>query len=89
MSTCIRGGVRYKRHAWEKQIALADVITCEHCGQVKGGVFEQRDAQSADEGTGNTISCGNMHEVLRTDGGVQLQPGDSGAGGDSTGVLEA
>jgi hypothetical protein len=65
MSTCIRNGVRYKRHAWKKQPALADVIACEHCNQIMGSVFnEQRDQEGSAEGVGGDLSDRNLSEVL-------------------------
>lgn len=79
MSTCIRGGVRYKRHQWEKQPALTDVTVCARCGQIQGGVFEQRDQESPNSGIGSAVPYRTVPEVLRTDGGVQVL-GRSGSG---------
>jgi hypothetical protein len=78
MSTCIRGGVRYKRHNWKKQEALADVTACTNCGQIKGGVFEQRDQESSDSGVGAALSDRNLPEVSGADGGLQVRASDSG-----------
>ena len=88
MSICIRNGVRYNRHAWKKQSALADVTACEYCGQIKGGVFEQRDSEGTIEGVGGTIPNRDLSEVLRADGGMQLS-GDNGDTGANQGLVAA
>lgn len=78
MSTCIRNGVAYKRHHWEKQVALADVTTCNNCGQIKGGVFEQRSEESSDSGTGSELQYRDLPKVSGSDGGMSMPAGDSG-----------
>jgi hypothetical protein len=83
MSTCIRNGVRYKRHEWIEKLSG---MICKHCRQFKGGTYEQRNLQGTNAPASAGLQRGDLHEVLRTDGGVQLQPSDSGAGGDSEGI---
>jgi hypothetical protein len=86
MSTCIRGGVKYKRHHWKKQEALAEVVACSNCGRIQGGVFEQRDQEGPIEGAGSGIPDRDLHQVLQPDGGLRLPAGDGRAGGGSEGV---
>jgi hypothetical protein len=80
MSVCIRGGARYSRHKWEKQEALADVIACRHCGQIKGGVFadEQRSVEGQAEGIGSPIPNRVVPELLRTDERMSVSASDGG-----------
>ena len=86
MSICYRNGIRYNRHKWKKQKALADVTTCEHCSQVKGGVYESRDSESEVESTSGGIPYRSLHEVPATDGGVSVSAGDNGDVGPSQGL---
>ena len=78
--------MRYKRHHWAKQVALADVVACNNCGRVQGGVFESGDQEGEAAPVSGGVPDRNLPEVLQPDGGLRLSASDSGAGGGSEGV---
>jgi hypothetical protein len=86
VSTCIRNGVRYKRHHWQKQKALVDVVACNNCGRVQGGVFESGDQEGPTAPIGSGLPDRDLSSVHQPDGGLQLPAGDGGASGGNQGV---
>lgn len=67
MSTCIRAGISYKRHAYKDEQSLAGVVkVCKRCKHIKGGPFESGDQES--EATGvldtATVEAGSLAEIL-------------------------
>lgn len=72
MSICIRNGVRYNRHKFEKA-GLTDTMVCKHCDSIKGGggVFESGDQEGTSSGDSSELSTdgsprAHMSDVLAT-----------------------
>lgn len=93
MSKCIRNGVTFKRHNYNKKTLIEGRMACEHCGHLQGtqggGVFEQGNSQNVgeiQELPGLGAQDGGVLGVLGTDGEVRVSTCDGGEVDDNRGM---
>lgn len=85
MSTCVRGGVSYKRHHWKK-----DTLTCVHCGRKQGGdknnVIGDQESKIEERIGDSGVARNDDGNVLSVSTGLGCLPMSTGDGGEGDDV---